>query len=92
MPVNVTSALRQALSQLEGEKSRLDRQIEAVRSALDGVGGGGRAPAARKPGRRPRSRMSTEARRAASQRMKAYWAKRRGASGGKPSKKSAQAK
>jgi hypothetical protein len=76
MPVNVSAALQQALRQLEGEKSRVERQIQAVRSAIDGVGGGRRAPMARASARR-RRRMSPEARRAASQRMKAYWAKRR---------------
>jgi hypothetical protein len=85
MPVNVSLALQQALRQLEGEKSKIERQIQAVRSALDGVGGGGRrAPVARPAVRRQRRRhMSPEARRAASQRMKAYWAKRRGAANGK---------
>jgi hypothetical protein len=76
MPVNVVSALEQALRELEAEKSRIERQIEAVRTALDGVGR--RAAAAPRTARRSRRRMSAAARRAASQRMKAYWAKRRG--------------
>jgi hypothetical protein len=74
MPVNVVPALQQALRQLEAEKARLDQQIAAVRSALDGVGVKG-------PRRRRRGGMSPAARRAASRRMKAYWAKRRATSG-----------
>ena len=73
MPVDVTRTLRQALSQLESERDRLETQIGRLRSALDGVGGGGRAGAVR----RRRRRMSADARRAVSQRMKAYWAARR---------------
>ena len=74
MPVDVTRTIRQALSQLESERERLDRQIRTLRGALDGTAvtrgvaaGGGRR----------RRRMSAEARRAVSQRMKAYWAARR---------------
>ena len=74
MPVDVTRPLRQALSQLESERDRLDTQISRLRAALDGSGGGGRGAGA---GRRRRRRMSSEARRAVSQRMKAYWAARR---------------
>jgi hypothetical protein len=78
MPVNVMSTLQAALRQLEGEKARIDRQIEALQRAIGGVGG--RRPAAVK-GMVRRRRMSAAARRAASQRMKAYWAKRKSAGG-----------
>jgi hypothetical protein len=75
MPVDVTRTIRQALSQLESERDRLDNQIRTLRAALDGSGGGGRS--ATGGVRRGRRRMNAEARRAVSQRMKAYWAARR---------------
>jgi hypothetical protein len=79
MSMNVTMTLRQALRQLESERGHIDRQIAALRGALDGLGAvrrrGRPSPSAR-PVRR-RRRMSAAVRRALSQRMKAYWAKRR---------------
>jgi hypothetical protein len=87
MRLDVGKTLQRALSSLETERGRIDRQIAAIRTALDGVDGRPRtagfrrrtAPVAsdheRAPRRRPR--MSEAARRAASRRMKAYWAKRR---------------
>jgi hypothetical protein len=77
MPVTVIATLQQALRQLEAERTRIDRQISAVRAALDGAGRPEAASAAATPGRRRRRRVSAAARKAASQRMKAYWAKRR---------------
>ncbi len=80
MPVNVMVTLRKALHQLEGERARIDSQIAAIRGVLgaatDSKGRSGASTPARSP-RRRRRRMSAAARRAASQRMKAYWAKRR---------------
>lgn len=73
MPVDVTRTLRQALTQLEAERERIDRQIRTLHAALDGAGAG-RAGAV---GGRRRRRMSAQARKAVSQRMKAYWAARR---------------
>ena len=80
MPIDVTMTLRNALRQLEREQGRVDRQIAAIRSALDGLGGPtGRGGRSRPSGSvRRRRRMSAAAKRALSQRMKAYWAKRRG--------------
>jgi hypothetical protein len=83
MMASVMSTLRKALRQLERERERIDRQIGAIRSVLD-VSGTARTLAARakpkrsKPTRRP---MSAAARRAVSQRMKAYWERRKAASG-----------
>jgi hypothetical protein len=37
MPTDVTATLRTVLHELEAEKEHLDRQIGAVRSALDGA-------------------------------------------------------
>lgn len=70
MPLDVTRTLQHALSQLQAERDRIDRQLRTIRAAL---GGDGRGAAARRH-RRP---MSAAARRAVSQRMKAYWASRR---------------
>jgi hypothetical protein len=80
MPLNVMATLR-FVEPFAGSKQRahLDRQIAGVRSALDGLGTGagvGRSLRSRARVRR-RRRMSAAARRAVSQRMKAYWAKRR---------------
>ena len=75
MAIDLRGVLRTALQQLEVEKQRIDRQIDAVRGALDGVVETGSEAVAR--GRR--RRMSPAERRAVSVRMQAYWAKRRAA-------------
>jgi len=80
---SVTSTLRKALQQLEKDRERIDRQIGAIRSVLD-ESGAARTPASRATPRRPkptRRPMSAAARRAVSQRMKAYWEKRKAAAG-----------
>jgi hypothetical protein len=59
------------LAQLTEERSRIDRKIAALRTALGSLDGRFSRPAG---GRR---RMSAAARREVSQRMRAYWAKRR---------------
>ena len=77
----VTAPLRKALGQLETEKQRIDREIAAVRAALKAFGDTGRgAPASTARASARHRRMSAAARRAVSQRMKAYWAKRRATS------------
>ena len=82
MPVDVARTLRQALAKLEAEKQRLDHQVAAIRSILGNVGG---RTVSR--GRR-RRRMSAAARRAVSQRMKAYWAARKAGAKGRAKKAS----
>ena len=79
MAVNVMAPLRQAVRELEAEKARIDRQLAAIRSALGSLDSAkGRAAGVARQVRRPqRRRMSAAARRAVSQRMKAYWAKRK---------------
>jgi hypothetical protein len=81
MPVNVMATLRRALRQLEAQRARIDHQIAGVQGALDGLAGrASRRHSVRSTARvRRRRRMSAAARRAASQRMKAYWAKRKAA-------------
>lgn len=79
MAVNVTETLRKALLQLEKEKARIDRQITAVRTALDGLNDW-KALAVSGPRSRPalrRRQMSAAARRKIGLRMKAYWNKKR---------------
>jgi hypothetical protein len=73
MPDDIMKTLRTALSQLQADRARLDRQISAIHTAL----GGGTDGRVQQP--RRRRRMSPAARRAVSQRMKAYWAQRRAA-------------
>jgi len=75
----VRAPLRKALGQLEAEQQRIDREMAAVRAALEALGDRGRrTPAPPTRAKVPRRRrMSAAARRAVSQRMKAYWAKRR---------------
>lgn len=80
MVLNVTASLRKALRQLEAEKQRIDGRIAAVRAALAALGDTRRGTAPSPPRAKPkRGRMSVAARRAVSQRMKAYWAKRKAA-------------
>ena len=74
----VTAPIRKALRQLEAEKQRIDREIAAVRAALKAFGDTGRgAPASSARAQARHRRMSTAARQAVSQGMKAYWAKRK---------------
>jgi len=64
------------LEVLLAERDKLDRAI----AALGGRGRRGRPPGRRRPGRPAKKRgrgMSAAARKAASKRMKAYWAARR---------------
>ena len=84
MAVIVMAPLRQAVRELEAEKARIDRQLGAIRGALgslDSASGRAARVAPRVPTRR--RRMSAAARRAVSQRMKAYWAKRKAVAKGK---------
>ena len=81
MVPKLTAPLRKALRQLEAEKQRIDREITAVRAALEALGDKGRRATASSTRRKARRRrMSAAARRAIGRRMKAYWAKRRAAS------------
>ncbi len=80
MVPKLTAPLRKALRQLEAEKQRIDREIAAVRAALEALGDKGRGIAASSTHAKARGRrMSAAARRAVSQRMKASWAKRKAA-------------
>lgn len=76
MPMNVAAILRNALRRLETERDRVDRQVGALKAALDGTNTPTKSSRQRGP-------MSEAARRAISQRMKARWAKRKAAKQGK---------
>jgi len=88
MILKLAEPLRKALATLEREKQQIDRDITVVQAALEALGGKGQhtpAPSATRPKAKQR-RMSAAARRAVSQRMKAFWAKRRGEAQAKGSK------
>jgi hypothetical protein len=82
VPIDVRSSLNRALKELHGERVRIEKQIAAIGRALSEVGGKvvarGRAAGRRAAGGRRRA-MSAAQKKAVSVRMKAYWAKRRGA-------------
>jgi hypothetical protein len=75
--IDVKSSLNRALKALHADRSRIERQIDAVTSAISALGGaaGRLAKTARGKGRR---KMSAAQKKAVSVRMRAYWAKRRG--------------
>ena len=81
MVPNLTAPLRKALGKLEAQRHRIDREILAIRGALEALQDkSGRFSVTSNRGKARRHRMSAAARRAVSQRMKAYWAKRRAGS------------
>ena len=76
MAIDVRSSLNRALKSLHADRARLDRQIDAVTSAISALGGAaGRV--AKAVARKGRRKMNAAQKKAVSQRMKAYWAKRR---------------
>jgi hypothetical protein len=76
MADDIQRVIERALTKLRSEKSRIDRQISALETALAAV-----RNTASHNGAAPKSRrkMSAESRRAVAKRMKVYWAKRRAA-------------
>ena len=77
MALDVRSSLNHALKALHADRARIEKQIDAVTSALTALGGAaGRV--AKTAGRRGRRKMSAAQKKAVSVRMRAYWAKRRG--------------
>ena len=79
MAMDIGKTLRRSLAELRSERMRLDQQISAIETALGalvGRGGRGRTASGMPRQRRP---MNPAARKALSQRMRAYWAKRRAA-------------
>jgi len=76
MMQDIRKPLQTALSRLQTDRARIDKQISAIETVLnlDDQSSNGRRPRARKANTRG---MSAAARRAVSKRMKAYWAKQR---------------
>ena len=78
MALDVRSSLNKALKALHADRARIERQIDAVTSAISALGGAaGRV--AKAGARRGRRKMNSAQKKAVSVRMKAYWAKRRAA-------------
>lgn len=77
MPDAIRTMLRKKVTELESARSRVDRELAAIRGALEALGGTGRSRNAPNVSPRKRRAMSPAARRAVGRRMKAYWAKRR---------------
>ena len=76
MAIDVRSSLNKALKALHADRARIERQIDAVTSAISALGGAaGRL--AKTSARRGRRKMNSAQKKAVSVRMKAYWAKRR---------------
>lgn len=76
MAIDVRSSLNKALKSLHADRARIDRQIDAVTSAITTLGGAaGRVAKAVR--RRSKRKMNAAQKKAVSVRMKAYWAKRR---------------
>ena len=73
MANNIQRVIEKALTKLRSEKSRIDRQISALETALGAVRNSSRNGLAP----RNRRKMSVAARQAIAGRMKEYWAKRR---------------
>ena len=76
MAIDVRSSLSKALKALHADRARIDRQIDAVTSAISALGGaaGRMVKGARRRGKR---KMNAAQKKAVSIRMRAYWAKRR---------------
>jgi hypothetical protein len=80
--IDIRPSLHRALTELQAERSRIDRQISAVTQALGTIGGkgaaqgGSTAAGGRKRAKRTRPEMTEAQKKAVSKRMKAYWAKR----------------
>ena len=77
MAIDVRSSLNRALKSLHTDRARIERQIDAVTSAISALGGKV-ARAAKGAGRKGRRKMNAAQKKAVSVRMRAYWAKRRG--------------
>jgi hypothetical protein len=66
-----------ALEALEQRRAKLDAEIAEIRSQIRGRAAGAEAPAATPRAGKKRGPQSKAAKKAQSERMKAYWAKRR---------------
>ena len=76
---NIAQTLRTALTELQAQRTQLDRQIAALEQAVSAVGGHVRRAARTRKATPQRRTMSAAQRKAVSARMKQYWAARRNA-------------
>ena len=74
---NIAKALRTVLTELQAQRTHLDRQIAALEQAVNAVGGYVRRATRTRKATPPRRPMSAAQRKAVSARMKRYWAARR---------------
>ena len=74
---NIAKALRTVLTELQAQRTHLDRQSAALEQAVSAVGGHVRRAARTRKATPPRRPMSAAQRKAVSARMKRYWAARR---------------
>lgn len=89
MRTDITATLKRALTQLQAQRGRIDRQIAAIEAVLRAGAGtprSRRAPKAEKPTKRKSTRkgrrpFTVEEKAAARARMKAYWEKRKTSEG-----------
>lgn len=88
MDAGIRKPLEKVLSRLALERQRIQEQINAIEKALSLHNSNAPAVPApdKRPPRRSRTGMSAAARRAVSRQMKAYWAKRKGATGRRKAK------
>ncbi len=90
---NLTAPLRKALSQLETEKQRIDREMVNIRAALQALQRRGQPARQGNHGSSARGtakgQMSTAQRQAVSRAMKKYWAKRKAKESQRPTAKAA---
>jgi hypothetical protein len=79
MPVDPSGTLRLVLNRLQKEQARIEQQIAGLRLAISAGGGDADGIPVQRPrtAQRKSRRMTTTARKAQSDRMKRYWAKRR---------------
>jgi hypothetical protein len=75
--IDVRSSLNKALKALHADRARIEKQIDAVASAIGALGGAA-VRGTKAAGRKGRRKMNAAQKKAVSVRMKAYWAKRRG--------------
>ena len=78
MAIDVRSSLNRALKSLHADRARIEKQIDAITSALSALGGAA-VRGTKTAGRKGRRKMNPAQKKAVSLRMKAYWAKRRAA-------------
>lgn len=73
IPISRGRLLELAIARLQNEKARIDSELQELQAELKG----GSAGSQKKPRKRTRRNMTAQERKAASARMKKYWAERK---------------